>query len=80
MNDSRSPTYDEPAVLWRLRHPDGDVARATLIPGSPTSTLVYFVNDKFERGENFAEWGPAVEQAERVKRQMIEDGWREEAP
>jgi hypothetical protein len=56
------------------------VARATLIPGSPTSTLVYFVNDQFERGENFAEWGPAVEQAERVKRQMMDDGWREEAP
>ena len=80
MDDSRSPTYDETAVLWRLRHPDGNVARATLIPGSPTSTLVYFVNDQFERGENFAEWGPAVAQAERVKRQMIDDGWREEAP
>jgi hypothetical protein len=41
---------------------------------------VYFVNDRFERGENFAEWAPAVEQAERVKRQMIGEGWREEAP
>jgi hypothetical protein len=79
-DDLPSRTYDEPAVLWRLRHPDGDVARAMLIPGSPTSTLVYFVNDQFERGENFAEWGPAVEQAERVKRQMIGEGWREEAP
>ena len=71
-------TYAEPAVLWRLRHPDGDIARATLIPGSPASTLVYFVNDEFERGENFTDWQPAVEQAERVKQQMIEDGWREE--
>ena len=79
MDDPGSPTYDEPAVLWRLRHPGGDVARATLIPGSP-STLVYFVNDRFERGENFDEWGPAVEQAERVKLQMLDDGWREEAP
>jgi hypothetical protein len=56
---------------------DGRLALADL---RRTSTLVYFVNDQFERGENFAEWGPAVEQAERVKRQMIDDGWREEAP
>jgi hypothetical protein len=77
MADESLPTYAEPAVLWRLRHPDGDVARATLIPGSPTSTLVYFVNDQFERGENFADWEPAVAQAERVKQQLIEEGWRE---
>jgi hypothetical protein len=77
MPDEPTPTYAESAVLWRLRHPDGDMARATLIPGSPASTLVYFVNDEFERGENFAEWAPAVAQAERVKEQLIEEGWRE---
>ena len=77
MPDEPTPTYAEPAVLWRLRHPEGDIARATLIPGSPESTLVYFVNDEFERGENFAEWAPAVSQAERVKEQLIEEGWRE---
>lgn len=78
MPDEPAPTYAEPAVLWRLRHPDGDLAWATLIPGSPASTLVYFVNGEFERGENFADWSPAVAQAERVKRQMIEEGWRDE--
>jgi len=78
MKDRGDPTFAAPAVLWRLRHPDGAVARATIIPGSPTSTLVYFVNEQFERGENFAEWAPAVEQAERVKRRMIEEGWRED--
>ena len=78
MAEDAGGTYGEPAVLWRLRHPDGDTARATLIPGSPASTLVYFVNDEFERGENFDEWGPAVRQAERVKQQLLEDGWREE--
>ena len=78
MADEPVSGYGEPAVLWRLRHRDGDEARATLIPGVPTSTLVYLVNDRFERGENFEEWAPAVEQAERVKRQMMEDGWCEE--
>jgi hypothetical protein len=56
------------------------VARATLIPGAPASTLVYFVNDQFERGENFGDWEPAVAQAARIREQLIEDGWRDEGP
>jgi len=80
MPDEPAPTFAEPVVLWRLRHPDGDVARATLIPGAPDSTLVYFVNDDFERGENFRDWQPAVAQAARVREQLIEDGWRDEVP
>ena len=78
MTDETAASYGEPAVLWRLRHPDGDVARATLIPGVPASTLVYFVNGAFERGENFSEWAPAVEQAERVRQEMLEKGWRDD--
>jgi hypothetical protein len=61
-----------------LRHPDGDRARATLIPGAPASTLVYFVNDQFERGENFMEWDEALAQADLVRRRMLDDGWVEE--
>jgi hypothetical protein len=80
MPDEPAPTFAEPVVLWRLRHPDGDVARATLIPGAPDSTLVYFVNDDFERGKNFREWQPAVAQAAPVREQLIEDGWRDEVP
>lgn len=73
-----SESYGEPAVLWRLRHPQGDRARATLIPGTPTSTLIYFVNDAFERGENFTEWEPALAHAAAVRRRMREDGWLDE--
>jgi hypothetical protein len=69
-------SYAEPAVLWRLRHPDGAAARATLIPGSPESTLVIFVNDRFERGENFREWGAALARAEEIRRDLQEKGWR----
>jgi hypothetical protein len=64
-------------VLWRLQDREGRVLRATLIPGSPTSTLVYFVDDQFERGENFTEWGPALQAAERLKTDMLAEGWRE---
>jgi hypothetical protein len=68
-------TYSEPAVLWRLRHPDGDVARATLIPGTPVSTLAFFVNDRFDRGENFGEWAAALKRAEEIRTQLLAEGW-----
>ena len=74
----RSTTYGEPAVLWRMTHRDGDRARATLIPGSPESTLIYFLNDEFERGANFAEWDEALADAEAVRQRMLEAGWTDD--
>ena len=68
-------SYSEPAVLWRLRHPDGRRARATFIPGAPQSTLVFFLDDKFDRGENVSEWEPALARADEVRRALEEDGW-----
>ncbi len=68
-------TYREPAVLWRLRHTNGDRARATLIPGSPASTLVFLVNDRLDRGENFEEWADALARAEQVRAELVEKGW-----
>ena len=76
----KSVSYAGPTVLWRLRDLDGHVLRATLIPGSPASTLVYFLDDQFERGENFTEWAPAIEAAQRLKEQMLAEGWKEIEP
>jgi hypothetical protein len=75
--DKPVTTYNEPAVLWRLER-GRDRARATVIPGVPESTLVYFVNDKFEKGQNVADWAQAIEAAERLKQQLLGDGWKEE--
>ena len=78
MQSDKSVTYTAPTVLWRLRHPDGRVVRATLIPGSPASTLVYFVDDRFERGENFEEWDLALRRAQAFKEDLMAEGWRAE--
>ena len=75
---SISVSYSEPAVLWRLRDPDGNRVRATIIPGVPQSTLVIFVNDRFERGENFEEWALALARADEVRASLVEAGWRPE--
>lgn len=72
-------SYSEPAVLWRLRHKNGDHARATLIPGSPASTLVFLVNDRLDRGENFTEWAQALARAEVVRQDLLDQGWTVEA-
>jgi hypothetical protein len=46
-----------------------------VIPGTPESTLVFFVNDQFDRGENFVEWDAALARAEVVRADLIEQGW-----
>ena len=71
-----SVSYSEPAVLWRLCDADGNQARATIIPGVPQSTLVIFLNDRFERGENFDEWAKALARADEVRSSLIEAGWQ----
>jgi hypothetical protein len=70
-----STSFTDPAVLWRLRHANGDFARAMVIPGTPESTLVFFVNDQFDRGENFVEWDAALARAEAVRADLIGQGW-----
>ena len=73
-----SVSYSEPAVLWRLRDAAGNQARATIIPGTPQSTLVIFVNDQFERGENFEDWSEALTRADEVRSSLMESGWSPE--
>lgn len=69
-------TYAEPATIWRLKNERGDRARATLIPGSPASTLCFFVNDELTEGENFEEWAAALTRADEVRTTLLGEGWR----
>ena len=56
--------------------PPGNQARATIIPGTPQSTLVIFMNDQFERGENFEDWSEALARADEVRASLLtESGW-----
>jgi hypothetical protein len=42
------------------------------------STLVFFVDDRFERGENMADWEPALRRADEVRQALLLEGWEEE--
>ncbi len=68
-------TYAEPTILWRMRHPDGFRAHATVIPGSPASTLTWYIDGEMVRAENFAEWEAALVRADEVKAAFAQTGW-----
>ncbi len=75
MREPQVESFSEPAVLWRLQR-GRDQARATVIPGSPVSTLVFLVNDELDRGENYDTLDAMLARAEEVRRELLEQGWR----
>jgi len=79
MRERQVESFSEPAVLWRLQR-GRDEARATVIPGSPVSTLVFLVNDELDRGENYDALDAMLARAEEVRRELLEQGWRPVEP
>lgn len=73
-----SSIYDENAVLWRLRSPDGVRARVTFIPGTPENTLAWFLGDTLDRVENHGSWDSAVQRAAETRAELLAGGWRED--
>ena len=37
--------------------------------------MVFFLDDRFDRGENVSDWEPALARAEEVRRTLEVDGW-----
>ncbi len=68
-------TYAEPTILWRMRHPEGFRAHAAVIPGTPASTLTWYIDGEMVRAENFGEWDAALARAEEVKAAFGKTGW-----
>lgn len=73
-------TLPRPVVLWRLVHPERGRARAVVLPGSPHTTVTFFVDDVLDRAENYEEEAVALFRAEAVKRSLLTDGWQESEP
>lgn len=67
----------EPTVLWRLVHPTGRHARAVLLPGDPTVTLTFFVDNVMDRAENFDTMDLALFRATDVHRSLVSEGWKD---
>ncbi len=67
-------TYDAPTIIWRLQR-DDFFAYAIVVPRASKAQLLWWINDRIEGNEEFADWPSALEQSEAVRRQLLGDGW-----
>ena len=67
-------TYNAPTIIWRLQRED-IFAYAIVVPRAEKTKLLWFINDRFEGNEEFADWVRALEHSEAVRRQLIGEGW-----
>jgi len=74
---SAPTTYNEPTVMWRLRHPAGQSARAAVIPIGDTATALWLIDDLAQDAKGFDEWTSAVTWVEEVRADLIAMGWRD---
>jgi hypothetical protein len=66
--------YDEPTVIWRLKRGDS-IAHATILPGSPQTTVTWFFDGTMDRVENYESMELALARAEHIRSLLERDGW-----
>ena len=69
-------TYNEPTVMWRMRHADGRSAQAVIDPMNSGTRVLWFVNDRPLDIRYFADWTGAIEWSDRLREQQWTVGWR----
>ena len=67
-------TYDAPTIIWRLQR-DDFFAYAIVVPRAVKMQLLWWINDRIEGNEEFADWPSGLERSEAVRRQLLGDGW-----
>jgi len=68
-------TYSQPTTLWRLRHPDGRVAHAVIVPRWRDSSAVWFINDAPEEARDFEDWEQAMKWTADLKDSLLRNAW-----
>lgn len=66
--------YDEPTVIWRLKR-GRSVAHATILPGTPHSTVTWFFDGTMDRAENYASMELALARADQIRGILEREGW-----
>jgi hypothetical protein len=69
-------TYNEPTVMWRMRHANGRRAQATIEPTNSGTRVLWFMNDRPLDVRHFADWTSAIEWTDRLRAQQWTVGWR----
>jgi hypothetical protein len=77
MSEIASPsTYNEPTVVWRMRHRDGRWAHAVIDPMNSGARAQWFVNGHPAGVRDFADWTSAIAWTDRLRAQQWTVGWR----
>jgi hypothetical protein len=77
MSEIASPrTYNEPTVMWRMRHRDGRCGQAVIDPMHGGARALWFVNGHPLGVRYFANWTSAIEWTDRLRAQLWTVGWR----
>jgi hypothetical protein len=66
--------YGEPTVIWRMKR-GRSTAHATILPGSPQTTVTWFFDGTMDRAENYESIDLALARAEHIRGLLERDGW-----
>ena len=69
-------SYNEPTVMWRMRHADGRCAQAVIDPKNGGTRALWFVNGQPLGVRYFTDWTGAIEWTDRLRAQQWTVGWR----
>jgi hypothetical protein len=69
-------TYNEPTVMWRMRHRDGRWAQAVIDPRGSVARAQWFVNGRPVDGRIFFDWTGAIAWTDRLRALQWTVGWR----
>jgi hypothetical protein len=69
-------TYNEPTVMFRMRHADGRWAQAVIDPVNTGARVLWFVNGHLVGVRHFADWSIAIQWTDRLRAQQWTVGWR----
>ena len=61
--------------MWRLRHEDGRVAHAVILPQGVKACAAWFILEHPEQGRNFESWHDAITWVEHVRLMLLSAGW-----
>jgi hypothetical protein len=76
MSEIPSPsTYNEPTVMWKIRHRDGRRAQAVIDPMNGRPRALWFVNGRPLTVRFFEDWTSAIEWTDRLLAQQWTVGW-----
>jgi len=66
--------FDGPTVIWRLKR-GRSTAHATILPGSPQTTVTWFFDGTMDRAENYDSMELALARAEHIRGVLEREGW-----